>query len=88
MPEGIHSGYKSITMPTQLMDPDNRNPDGTMPKTNKILCAGPYQLWWVQRTLYDFVIEFRTSFAVSSPSCDWDPDNKRYNPYKDLDLVV
>ena len=88
VPEGIHTGYKTLTMPTQYMDPDNRNPDGTMPKLNKLLCAGSYQLWWVQRTLYDFVIEFRTTFAVASPACDWDADNKRYNPFKDLDLLV
>ena len=71
VPEGMNSGYRTITMPTQYKHFEDR-----------ILCAGPYQLWWVQRTLYDFVIEFRSSFAVSSPPCDWDPDNKRYLPYK------
>ena len=71
VPEGMNTGYRTITMPTQYKHFDDR-----------ILCAGPYQLWWVQRTLYDFVIEFRSTFAVASPPCDWDADNKRYLPYK------
>ena len=71
VPEGISTGYKTIILPTQFKK-----------FSNQILCAGPYQVWWVQRTLYDFVIEFRSTFAVVSPPCDWDADNKRYQPFK------
>lgn len=71
VPEGMSTGYKTVVLPTQYKNIRNR-----------ILCAGPYQVWWVQRTLYDFVIEFRSTFAVISPACDWDADNKRYQPFK------
>jgi len=76
VPEGLTTGYKTVILPTQFK---------SFP--NQILCAGPYQVWWVQRTLYDFVIEFRSTFAVTSPPCDWDADNKRYQPFKAVDGV-
>ena len=71
VPEGMSTGYNTVVLPTQYK---------SFP--TQILCAGSYQVWWVQRTLYDFVIEFRSTFAVVSPACDWDADNKRYQPFK------
>jgi hypothetical protein len=76
VPEGMSSGYNTVVLETQFKK---------IP--SQILCAGPYQVWWVQRTLYDFVIEFRSTFAVVSPSCDWDADNKRYQPFKVLSVA-
>jgi hypothetical protein len=72
----MSSGYNTVVLETQFKK---------IP--SQILCAGPYQVWWVQRTLYDFVIEFRSTFAVVSPSCDWDADNKRYQPFKVLSVA-
>ena len=71
VPEGLSTGYNTVVMPTQFKK---------IP--TQILCAGSYQVWWVQRTLYDFVIEFRSTFNVVTPPCDWDADNKRYQPFK------
>ena len=75
LPEGIWSGFKSEVMPTQY----KKFPE-------RILCEGSYQVWWVQRTLDRFVIEFKTLIYVSSPACDWDPYNKKYVPYKIIDI--
>ena len=35
------------------------------------------QVWWIQRTLYNFVIEKTMPFTVVSPQCDWDAANNR-----------
>jgi len=35
------------------------------------------QVWWVQRTLYNFILERRLPFRVVSPLCDWDAPNDR-----------
>lgn len=35
------------------------------------------QIWWVQRTRYNFVIEFKKNFFIETPSCDWDEINDR-----------
>jgi hypothetical protein len=56
---------------------------------NKVLCwdpirLGEYELWWVQRTLYNLIVERRVPFSVVSPQCDWDGTNNRYLPYATL----
>lgn len=35
------------------------------------------QIWWVQRTRYNFVIEFKKQFFIETPDCDWDETNDR-----------
>ena len=50
------------------------------------LKKGRFELWWVQRTRYNFVVERRIPFSVSSPECDWDDSNNRYLPYATLFL--
>lgn len=44
-----------------------------------------YELWYVQRTLYDLVIQQRKPFKVISPKCTYDVVNQRYFPYAQLD---
>ena len=44
-----------------------------------------YELWFVQRTPYDFVIQQRKPFKVVSPKCTYDIVNQRYFPYAQLD---
>lgn len=39
------------------------------------------QLWWVQRTRYDFVVQKRKPFTVTSPTCTYDPYRQEYLPY-------
>jgi len=48
---------------------------------------GRFELWWVQRTRYNFVVERRIPFTVISPECDWDDYNNRYLPYATLFLA-
>jgi len=45
------------------------------------------QIWWVQRTKYNFVIEFKKTFFISTPDCDWDETNDRPFVYAHLDGV-
>mmetsp|Transcript_4353 Transcript_4353/g.8775 ORF Transcript_4353/g.8775 Transcript_4353/m.8775 type:complete len:612 (+) Transcript_4353:175-2010(+) len=44
-----------------------------------------YELWFVQRTPYDLVIQQRKPFKVISPKCTYDIVNQRYFPYAQLD---
>lgn len=44
-----------------------------------------YQLWWVQRTRHNFVIQKKKNFRVSEPKCTYDAVNHRYFPYTILD---
>ena len=44
-----------------------------------------YEMWFVQRTPYDFVIQQKKPFKVTSPKCTYDFVNSRYFPYAILD---
>ena len=44
-----------------------------------------YELWYVQRTPYDLVVQQRKPFKVISPKCTYDIVNLRYFPYAQLD---
>jgi hypothetical protein len=74
------SGYRMTVISTTYMQDSGRT-----------LCydeikKGNYELWWVQRTLYNFVVERRIPFRVISPECDWDDPNNRYLDYATLFL--
>lgn len=43
------------------------------------------QVWWVQRTLYNFRVQARKPITVASPTCTFDSTNDRYYPYAMLD---
>ena len=60
------SGYQTRMLPTTYQG----NP-------GKIICEGSYELWWVQRTRYAFVVEDKKKFAVVSPKCSFDRINDR-----------
>ena len=47
---------------------------------------GLFEIWWVQRTRYNFIVERRVPFQIISPECDWDDPNNRYLPYATLFL--
>mmetsp|Transcript_20358 Transcript_20358/g.26298 ORF Transcript_20358/g.26298 Transcript_20358/m.26298 type:complete len:344 (-) Transcript_20358:103-1134(-) len=49
--------------------------------STKIICQGDYELWWVQRTLYDFRIQLKKKFYVSTPGCSFDTFADVYYPY-------
>ena len=40
-----------------------------------------YQLWWVQRTRYNFIIQKKKAIRVTEPTCTFDSVNDRYFPY-------
>ena len=40
-----------------------------------------YQLWWVQRTRYNFIIQQKKAIRVTEPTCTFDSVNDRYFPY-------
>ena len=43
------------------------------------------QVWWVQRTLYNFRVQARKPLTVTSPTCTFDSTNGQYYPYAMLD---
>jgi hypothetical protein len=53
----------------------------TLPTLTHTRNSSPQQVWWVLRTLYNFIVERRLPFRVVSPLCDWDVENNRYLPY-------
>ena len=58
---------------------------------NRTICydqikQGKFEMWWVQRTRHNLVVERRVPFTVISPECDWDDPNNRYLPYATLYL--
>ncbi|CAM9598837.1 unnamed protein product [Scytosiphon promiscuus] len=44
-----------------------------------------YEVWWVQRTLYNFRVQARKPITVTSPTCTFDSTNGQYYPYAMLD---
>lgn len=40
-----------------------------------------YELWWVQRTKYNFIVNKRKGFKVTNPTCTFDFNNNQYFPY-------
>ncbi|CAN0375993.1 unnamed protein product, partial [Pylaiella littoralis] len=44
-----------------------------------------YEVWWVQRTLYNFRVQARKPITVTSPTCTFDSTNGQYFPYAMLD---
>ena len=75
LPRVDSSGYRMTIMPTTYKQNDTQ-----------VLCwdpkrRGAYEVWWVLRTRYNYIIERRVPFAVMSPLCDWDPLLNHYQPY-------
>jgi hypothetical protein len=70
------SGYRMSVMTTTVKG-DN----------TKVLCnggGGSYEVWWVMRTRYDFIVQKKIPFRVIEPDCSFDPINNEYYPYIDL----
>jgi len=74
------SGYRMSLLPTTYQGMRNR-----------LLCRGTHEVWWVQRTRYNFRVENRKRFFVTGPECNWDFTNERYQPFRRLfddDIVM
>jgi len=44
-----------------------------------------YEIWWVQRTRSEFVVEKRKGFNITEPICTFDTVNDRYFPWAVLE---
>lgn len=53
-------------------------------RLDRLLCRGEHEIWWVQRTRYNFVVENKKKFFISAPECDWDFTNEQYFRYATL----
>lgn len=76
IPGGFVSGFKSAVIPTVFKE-----------RTSRVVCVGPYELWWVLRTPKMRVVHSIKRFQVLAPKCDWDPVGARYYPYNDVSLT-
>ena len=38
-----------------------------------------YEVWWVQRTRSEYIVQYRKGFNVTSPTCTYDVVNSRYS---------
>jgi hypothetical protein len=45
------------------------------------LCEGKHEMWWVQRTRHEWIVQRVIPFYIVSPRCDWDLENNRYLEY-------
>jgi len=58
---GFVAGYRTATLPLTVQG-----------NASKVVCAGDYELWWVQRTLWGYVTQLKKNFTVVAPACDFD----------------
>lgn len=56
-------------------------------RSNRTLCEGRHELWWVHRTRYEYIVEKVMPFEIVSPLCDWDAINDRYLEYATVPAV-
>lgn len=47
----------------------------------RTICKGSYEVWWVQRTKYNFIVQKRKRFKVTHPQCDFDFATNQYRNY-------
>mmetsp|Transcript_22181 Transcript_22181/g.28944 ORF Transcript_22181/g.28944 Transcript_22181/m.28944 type:complete len:410 (-) Transcript_22181:295-1524(-) len=74
---GFVGGYRTTTLPLTRYG-----------NASQVVCQGNYELWWVQRTLWGFVTQFKKNFTVVSPECDFDIAYDSQRPYSTMDLPV
>ena len=65
------SGYRMTVLSTTYKG------DKTRTLCYDALKKGKFELWWVQRTRYNFVVERRIPFSIISPECDCEYDRPR-----------
>ena len=73
LPGGFAVGYQVIDMPlTYKFSPD------------RVICAGDYEIWWVQRTPSRKYIQYRKKFRVMHPPCDFNRILDKYTRFFDF----
>ncbi|OQR91655.1 hypothetical protein ACHHYP_04500 [Achlya hypogyna] len=67
------NGYRTTTLPLFFQG-----------NTSRTVCLGDYEIWWVLRTQFKFIVKYRKSFHVASPVCEFDPVTNAYRGYTSL----
>jgi len=67
------SGYSMTTLSTNFMG-----------NSSRVLCKGPYEIWWVQRTPYNFIVQKKKSLDIFYPPCTFDTVSDRYLPFAEV----
>ncbi|GLE04992.1 hypothetical protein PINS_up013976 [Pythium insidiosum] len=67
------SGFRTTTLPLFFQGDSTRT-----------ICRGDYEIWWVQRTKYNFIVQKKKKFRVVNPECDFDFATNKYKNYHDL----
>lgn len=66
----ITSGYATTVLPLTWFG-----------DTSRIACEGPYEIWWVQRTRFNFVIQLRKRIRLFAPKCEFEKTLDLYQRY-------
>ncbi|KAG1709606.1 hypothetical protein DVH05_020264 [Phytophthora capsici] len=64
------NGFRTTTLPLFFRGDRTRT-----------VCTGDYEIWWVQRTLYNFIVQKKKKFRITSPQCDFDFATNKYKNY-------
>lgn len=73
---GLHTGFRLAAIPLNYKKEPNR-----------LLCRGQYELWWVQRTRWNFQIEFKKKFQIVEPACTFDLLKSEYKTYRETKIA-
>jgi hypothetical protein len=58
---GFVGGYRTTTIPLTILG-----------NSSEVVCEGKFELWWVQRTRWGFIVQFKKNMTVVAPPCDYD----------------
>lgn len=70
------SGFRTTTLPLFFRGDRTRT-----------VCRGDYEIWWVQRTKYNFIVQKKKTLRVVNPICDFDFATNTYTNYHRLDAA-
>lgn len=76
LPGGMLDGYRVIDLPLTYKGAADR-----------VICAGDYEVWWVQRTPSKKIVHYQKPFRVRHPPCDYNRILDKYTRFFDLDYV-
>lgn len=70
------SGFRTTTVPLFFQGDRTRT-----------ICVGDYEIWWVLRTKYNFIVQKKKKFRVTHPPCDFDSATNEYTNYHTMDTT-
>uniref|UniRef100_A0A7S2RMU5 Uncharacterized protein n=1 Tax=Mucochytrium quahogii TaxID=96639 RepID=A0A7S2RMU5_9STRA len=71
------SGYRPMALPTTFSNYED-------PNFVRTICYGYYEVWWVQRTKTQQIVEAVKKFRVLEPLCDWNAETNTYEVFATL----